>query len=89
MAQVWIPALLRELAGGQQTVHADGGTVLQVIEDLEERYPGMQARLCVGDRLQPSLTVAVDGEVSPLGLRQPVNPDSEIHFLPVISGGRL
>jgi sulfur-carrier protein len=84
---VWIPALLRDLTGGQQTVRVPGKTVRQVIENLESRYPGIRARLCDGDRLQPSIAVAVDGEISPSGLRQRVQETSEIHFLPAISGG--
>ena len=88
MAQIWIPALLRDLTGGQPVVDASGATVRQVIEALEMRYPGLQARLCEGERLRPAIALAVDGEISALGLRQPVQAESEIHFLPAVSGGR-
>lgn len=43
---VRIPTPLRTLTGGQDEVSADGGTVAQVIENLEASHPGMKDRLC-------------------------------------------
>lgn len=43
---VRIPTPLRTLTGGQDEVSADGGTVSQVIENLEANHPGMKDRLC-------------------------------------------
>ena len=60
----------------------------QVIQQMEERYPGIQERLCADDRLHPHIAVAVDGEVRPKDLRQKVSENSEIHFIPAISGGQ-
>ncbi|UCC62533.1 MAG: MoaD/ThiS family protein [Anaerolineae bacterium] len=87
MAVVWIPALLRDLTGGQESVTVPGETVRQVIENLERAYPGIEARLCEDGRLRPNISVAVDGRVSRQGLRQRLAETSEVHFLPVISGG--
>ena len=87
MPVVWIPALMRELTGGHTTVPVDGATVREVIAQLDALYPGMQERLCDGDRLRPSIRVAVDGVVTRVGLRQPVGAQSEVHFLPAVSGG--
>jgi molybdopterin synthase sulfur carrier subunit len=87
MPVVWIPSLLRNLTGGETQVSVPGETVRQVIEALEARYPGIQARLCEGERLRPGIAVIVDGEVSPQRLRQRVDEDSEIHFLPAMHGG--
>ncbi|RME61745.1 MAG: hypothetical protein D6790_07350, partial [Caldilineae bacterium] len=33
------------------------------------------------------LSVAVDGVISNKGLRTRVNPDSEVHIIPAMSGG--
>jgi molybdopterin converting factor small subunit len=87
MPVVWIPALLRDLTGGVDKVNASGMTVREVIEHLDELYPGIMARLCEDDRLRPNLTVVIDGVVSQKRLRHPVTEDNEIHFLSVISGG--
>jgi sulfur-carrier protein len=87
MATVVVPNLMRDLTGGQAQVEAPGRTIRAVIEALDERYPGVRARLCDGDTLSPVLTVAVDGKLSRLGLLQPVGEMSEIRFLPAIEGG--
>jgi molybdopterin synthase sulfur carrier subunit len=84
---VWIPALLRDLTGGTDQVTVPGATVRQVIEQIEKRFPGMQERLCDGDRLRPSIVVVVDGAVSRQRMRQVLADTSEVHFLPTIGGG--
>ncbi len=87
MPVVWIPSLLRELTEGQETIRVPGRTVREVIEQLEQRFPGIRARLCEGDRLRPGIAVAVDSLHARLGLLQPVEETSEVHFLPAIAGG--
>ncbi len=87
MPIVWIPSLLQTLTAGQEKVSLPGETLRQVIENLEERFPGIKDRLCEGDRLRPSMAAVVDGEVSRLGLRHRLEEGSEVHFLPAISGG--
>ena len=87
MPVVGIPSLLRSLTGGEKSVQAEGGTVRQVIENLEKRYPGLQERLCDGDGLRPGIAVIVDGNTSSLKLRHRLHDSSEIHFVISISGG--
>jgi molybdopterin synthase sulfur carrier subunit len=86
--EVYIPAMLRELTGGKSTVEAAGATVREIIEDLERQWPGIRERLIEDGRLRSNLSVAVDGEVSTLGLREKVEPSSEVHFVAAIKGGR-
>jgi molybdopterin synthase sulfur carrier subunit len=87
MATVFVPSLMRDLTGGAARVDVPGGTVRQVVESLEAAFPGTRARLVDGDRLKPEIGVAVDGVMSRLGLRQAVGEQSEVHFLPAVSGG--
>jgi molybdopterin converting factor small subunit len=87
MPVVWIPSLLRPLTGGQEKVSVPGETVGQAITNLEQRYPGLRARLFQGDRLRPDLSLVVDGNVSVRGLSQAVRDDSEVRFIPAIRGG--
>jgi molybdopterin synthase sulfur carrier subunit len=87
VATVWIPSLLRPLAGGRRQVTAAGGTVGEIIAALDRDFPGMRERLCQGDRLQPGIAIAVDGETATLGLLEPVRPESEVQILPAIAGG--
>jgi molybdopterin synthase sulfur carrier subunit len=87
MPTVWIPPLLRDLTGGQETVTVPGANVLQVIEALDRLYPGVKDRLCEGNGLHSGIAVVVDTQLAPLGLLQPVAEQSEVHFLPAIGGG--
>jgi molybdopterin converting factor small subunit len=87
VAVVFIPALLRSFAGGRRSVEVAGATVREVIDNLVVECPGLRERLMEGDRLRPGIQAAVDGQVSPAGLREPVGPTSEIHFVSAIAGG--
>lgn len=87
MATVFVPSLMQSLTDGKTRVQIPGSTVRQIINNLESEYPGFKARLVEDDRVKPNISVAVDGEVTPLGMLEKVNDDSEVHFLPAIGGG--
>ena len=88
MAVVWIPSLLRSLTGGLSEVRASGTTVREVIEALEQAHPGLKVRLVGEDgRLKPNLALVVDGVNSKQGLRHPLEENTEVHFVPAMSGG--
>ena len=87
MATVWIPALLRDLTGGKAHVAVPGDSVREVIANLDQAYPGIEARLCEEGRLRPHISVVVDGQVSSQRMRHRLTETSEVHFLPAISGG--
>ena len=87
MPRVFIPPLLKPLCDGESVVTVAADNVRQVIDELENRFPGVRDRLCEGDDLKPGLTVAVDANVSSLGMLQKLSEDSEVHFLPAIGGG--
>lgn len=87
MPTVFIPPLLRPLTGGQETLQVDGCTVREVVNKIDESYPGFAERLCDGGELRPGIAVAVDTQLSTAGLRHKLQAASEVHFLPSISGG--
>lgn len=86
MATVFIPAMLQSLTGGATQMQIAGGTVRALINALEERFPGFKDRLLQDGDLRPDIAVAVDGEFA-VDLIERVHPDSEVHFVPPISGG--
>lgn len=88
MATVFVPPLMQKLTDGRPTVEVPGRSVREVVKNLEEAYPGTKARLVDGFKLKPNISVAVDGEVTPVGMLQKVREDSEVHFLPAIGGGQ-
>ena len=87
MAIVFIPSLMQSLTDGKSQVRVEGATVRQIINNLESEYPGVRARLVEDDRVKPNISVAVDGDVTPLGMLERVGEDSEVHFLPALGGG--
>lgn len=87
MATVYIPSLMRTHTGGQDKVEVAGSTVRQIIEQLDALYPGIKERLVENNKIRSNISVAVDGEVTPLGMIEKVGEDSEVHFLSAISGG--
>jgi sulfur-carrier protein len=87
MARVWIPALVRDLTGGEESGVVPGARVRDVLDALDRRYPGVKARLCDGENLRSGIVVVVDTEAARLGLGQPLGEASEVHFLPAIGGG--
>ena len=87
MATVFIPSLMQKLSDGAVSVEIEGATVRQIVNNLEARYPGFYERLVEDGRLKGSISVAVDGEITPLGMLEKVGEDSEVHFLPAIAGG--
>ncbi|MCB0061661.1 MAG: MoaD/ThiS family protein [Caldilineaceae bacterium] len=84
---VWIPALHRDLTNGTETVKVAGATVGEVVTELDQRFPGIKDRLCEEGKLRPYIAVSVNGEVSHRGLRERLTEQSDIHFIPALSGG--
>ena len=89
MPEVFIPTRMQSITGGQKSVHVAGGSVRQIINNLENEYPGIRERLCDenGIDLLPGIAVIIDGETSQLGLLERVEENSEVHFLPALGGG--
>ena len=79
---------MQAYTGGKDTVKCEARTVRKLILELDETYPGLKDALMNGDKLKPDVAVAVDGQVTRLGLLQPLTEDNEVFFLPAISGGR-
>ena len=89
MAVVFIPKQLESAAGGLSRVEVEGATVRRLLDALAPRHPDLVAALLdEKGALRSNLAVAVDGDVLPEGLRGEVAPDSEVHFIPALSGGR-
>lgn len=87
MAKVFIPSLMQELTDGRTQLDIQGSTVREIIKELDQSYPGVKDRLMDGFKLKGNINVAVDGEVSPIGVLAKVQENSEVHFLPALGGG--
>ena len=87
MAEVWIPSRMQRMTNGQEQVQVGGATVRQILNNLEKEFPGIKEELCYEDDIMPGIAVIIDGETGNLGMLDKVQENSEIHFLPAISGG--
>ena len=87
MAKIFIPTMLQSLTAGVKQVDLDARNVRQIIERLEELYPGMKDRLVEDGEIRPNLAIAIDGDVAIMGMLEKVEEDSEVHFVPAIGGG--
>jgi molybdopterin synthase sulfur carrier subunit len=89
MTKVRIPPTLREQAGGQREVAAEGDTVRDLLEDLMGRFPGLRSQLVEDGDIAPFVNVYVEGEdVRTLeGLETEVASGSTVILLPAMAGG--
>lgn len=87
MAKVFIPFSLQEMTGGLRELEVPGANVREIVDQLEGLYPGVREQLVDGNHLRLNITVAVDGEISPMGLLEEVGEASEVHFVAAIRGG--
>ena len=87
MPTVFIPAQLRELSGGIQSVELDARNVREIVNQLDQRFPGFKDRICTDGNISPSLQVSIDRVMTSRGMIAKVKPHSEVHFIPAIGGG--
>jgi len=79
-------SLVALFPGAERRMEASGGTVLDVIRDLDTRVPGLANRvLDAGPTLRTHLNVFVDGDQA--GLDATVRPGARLHVIPAVSGG--
>jgi molybdopterin synthase sulfur carrier subunit len=91
MATVKLPTILRKFTGNEARVSAEGGTLRDVLKDLESRYPGITKNVLADDGgLHRFINVYVnDEDVRYLGsLETEVKDDDTVSILPAVAGGR-
>lgn len=81
MATVFFTSALRRHTGGRDRVVIEARSFRELVAALEARFPGIR------ELLEEEIAVAIDGEIVQEPLLEPIQPGSEVHFLPRISGG--
>jgi sulfur-carrier protein len=87
---VKIPTILRGKVGGRPMVEGSGGTVRELLEDLEARYPGFTETIVTqGGGLHRFVNLYVnDEDVRYLGaLETEVGEGDTVSILPAVAGG--
>lgn len=85
-----IPTPLRRLTGDAETVEIEAGTVKEVIEQLDRKYPGFQSRVCDDSgQLRRFINIYIDGEDVRFldGLSTQVPDEAEFSIVLAIAGG--
>lgn len=87
--KVNLPAIMRQLVENRRSVDAEGGTVAEVFEHMESRYPGVMERLTRNGNLLGYINVfRNDDDVRFIdGLSTPVVTGDELTILPAVAGG--
>ena len=88
---VRIPTPLRKLTNEQDTVIAnESGTLAQLIDALEQQFPGLKERLCDEQgELRRFVNVYVNGEDVRFlsGLSTAIETGAEVSIVPSVAGG--
>jgi molybdopterin synthase sulfur carrier subunit len=87
---VRIPTPLRKLTENQEVVDAEGGTIRELIDNLEQTYPGLKERICDDkDQIRRFVNVYLnDEDVRFLSESEtPVKLGDEVSIVPAIAGG--
>ena len=87
--EVRIPTILRQYTGGDKAVEGSGGTLTELIDDLESRHTGLRERLVDDKGLRRFVNVYLnDEDVRFLGgLETPVTDGDSVTILPAVAGG--
>ncbi len=87
--EVRIPTILRNYTGGAKSVQGSGGTLAELLADLESRHGGLQERLVDDSGLRRFVNVYLnDEDVRFLGgLSAPVKDGDTVTVLPAVAGG--
>ncbi len=86
---VRIPAALRTLTGGADEVKGAGGTLGELIEDLEKRHPGIKDRLVDEKGVRRFINIYIGEEDARFtgGLATKIEGGAQVSIIPAIAGG--
>ncbi len=90
--EIRLPTVLRQYAGGQASIRANGGTIGEVFEDAQRQFPLLAGHLVTEEgKLHRFVNVYLnDEDVRFLqGLDTPVNDSDTVVILPAMAGGSL
>ena len=90
MANVRVPSMLRPAVGGKRSVAAEGATLRELIENVDQRHPGFAGQLLeISGAQRMFVNIYVnDEDVRYLnGLETPVAEADVISILPAVAGG--
>lgn len=85
--KVFVPSPLHAYTCGKSEVSAEGRNLIELLADLDRRYPGIRFRMIdEQDSVRPHMRIFVNREqVDHLSV--PLTSTDEVHILQALSGG--
>ena len=88
--EVRVPTILRKHTGGAKAVSAKGGTLREVVDQLDADHPGLKAAILTdGGEIHRFINIYLnDEDVRFVGsLETPVSDGDVVSILPAVAGG--
>ena len=87
--EVRIPTILRTYTDGAKAVDGAGGSLSELIDDLEANHPGLKDRLIEHGDLRRFVNVYINDEDVRFigGLEAPLSDGDQVTVLPAVAGG--
>jgi molybdopterin converting factor small subunit len=87
MTVVRLPSPLYSYTNGKAEVKAAGGTLSEILSDLDRRFPGLRFRVVdEQDRIRPTILFHLNGRVV-RDLGETVAANDEVQIVAALSGG--
>ena len=89
--KVRIPTPLQRLTQGKEEVEGVPGTIMDLIQDLDKKFPGIGERISEGGKVRRFVNIYVNEEdIRFLKAEStPVKEGDEVSIVPAIAGGRF
>ena len=90
-ATVRIPTPLRKVTNGADKASVDGNSIAEVIDSLENTFPGIKKRICEeSGELRSFVNIFVNGEDIRFsdGINTSISSGDEISLVPAVAGGK-
>ena len=87
--EVKVTANLQKLVGGQRSVQGSGGSVREILDDLEQRYPGFKDLIVSNGELHRFVNIYLNDEDIRFleQLDTPLSEGDTLSILPALAGG--
>ncbi|MDI1471863.1 MAG: MoaD/ThiS family protein [Thermodesulfovibrio sp.] len=89
--KVLIPTPLQKLTDGKDVVEAPAGKIIDIINALDKKYPGLAERLCQDGKIRRFINVYLNEEDIRFlqGEETLVKDGDEVSIVPAIAGGNF
>ncbi len=87
--KVRIPTPLQKITNGKEEVEAEPGTIINLVQGLDKKFPGIAERISEGGKIRRFVNIYLnDQDIRFLGNEETeVKDGDEVSIIPAIAGG--